>query len=725
MRTRAQYNEVIFSWIVKFISVITILLIIGIFVTLFKEVIPLFYSQNQQLHRSSDVSHHIHETPLFVGLDDFVENMYFILPNAEIVVTNLDGKKIAHYFLDEDITLAHHNYLGQEQHFACTTENECFIFSLHFQPTYPKNSSRIIVPQFQIIKKIVSSYPTVPLEQQAAFDNDGNQILLTHIGEKEFIFQSVVTETNFLGQTNETQILQNITSESPSKITHFLLDNEATKVFFADEDGYLELWEIYEGKLEFIYKERIATSAIRNIAFIAGNNSLLVDSITEPLKTITALKNKDNNPYFLINHTFQKEHDEVKQIVFNERYKSFLVLYENGFSEMFYLTSEKKIMEKHYNDGIQSINFNPRGKELITFYDGGKIEIWNLRIPHPEASLSTLFSKTLYEGYQKPDYIWQSSASDEVYEPKLSLSVLIFGSIKGTMYAMLFAVPLSIFGAIYLNQCLSNKSRKIIKSMIEILAAIPSVVIGFLAALWLAPFLENHFFSFFLFIITFPLLFTALLFGLLRWTLFQKINGKEWLFIMPVFILCGIATYYFSAAVETTIFQGDFNQWLFSVFDIKYEQRNSIIIAFALGFAVIPLMFSLIDDALTSIPKSLSAASLALGANHWQTISRVILPSASSGIIAAFIIGFGRAIGETMIVLMATGNTPILDWSIFNGMRTLSANIAVEIPEAPVGGTLYRVLFLSAFILFFFNFILNSFAEVIRQSLRKKYGHSR
>jgi phosphate transport system permease protein len=110
-----------------------------------------------------------------------------------------------------------------------------------------------------------------------------------------------------------------------------------------------------------------------------------------------------------------------------------------------------------------------------------------------------------------------------------------------------------------------------------------------------------------------------------------------------------------------------------------------------------------------------------MGASRWQTAVRVVLPTASPGVFSAIMVGFGRAVGETMIVLMATGNTPVLDWSIFNGMRTLSANVAVEIPEAPYGGTLYRVLFLAAALLFTMTFIVNTIAEVIRQRLREKY----
>ena len=129
-------------------------------------------------------------------------------------------------------------------------------------------------------------------------------------------------------------------------------------------------------------------------------------------------------------------------------------------------------------------------------------------------------------------------------------------------------------------------------------------------------------------------------------------------------------------------FVGNFRQWLFrGPLAMQYDQRNCIIIAFGLGFTVIPIIFSIAEDSLSNVPYSMTAASMAVGASRWQTLWRVVLPSASPGIFAATMIGFGRAVGETMIVLMATGNTPILGCSPFNGMRTLSANIAVEIPE--------------------------------------------
>jgi len=147
-----------------------------------------------------------------------------------------------------------------------------------------------------------------------------------------------------------------------------------------------------------------------------------------------------------------------------------------------------------------------------------------------------------------------------------------------------------------------------------------------------------------------------------------------------------------------------------------------VVVGLAMGFAVIPIIFAIAEDAFSNVPSNLVAGSLALGADRWQTVTRVVLPTASPGIFSAIMIGFGRAVGETMIVLMATGNTPIMSWNPFNGFRTLSANIAVEIPEAPHGGTLYRTLFLAGLLLFVITFVLNTGAELVRQRLRERYS---
>jgi phosphate transport system permease protein len=152
----------------------------------------------------------------------------------------------------------------------------------------------------------------------------------------------------------------------------------------------------------------------------------------------------------------------------------------------------------------------------------------------------------------------------------------------------------------------------------------------------------------------------------------------------------------------------------------QYVQRNALVVGFIMGFAVIPIIYTIADDALSAVPEHLRSASLGAGATRWQTAIRIIIPTAMSGLFSAIMVGFGRAVGETMIVLMAAGNTPIMEWNIFNGFRTLSANIAVEMMEAVEGSTNYRTLFLTAVILFIITFIINTIAEKVRQHYRKR-----
>jgi len=267
--------------------------------------------------------------------------------------------------------------------------------------------------------------------------------------------------------------------------------------------------------------------------------------------------------------------------------------------------------------------------------------------------------------------------------------------------------------------------RNTIKPIIEVMAALPSVVLGFFAGLWLAPVIEKIIPAVF----TLPIVLTIFtLLTVLIWKYLPRAvrgrfkDGSELFLLIPVIILGIVVTLWLNSPVESLVFGGDYKSWFYNVLGLQYDQRNSLIVGFAMGFAVIPIIFTISEDALSSVPKHLTAGSLALGANRWQTAIKVVLPTGSPGIFSAVMIGLGRAIGETMIVLMATGNTPIMDWSMFNGFRALSANIAVEIPEAPHGGTLYRVLFLAALLLFFFTFIINTAAEIVRQRLRKKYG---
>jgi phosphate transport system permease protein len=200
-------------------------------------------------------------------------------------------------------------------------------------------------------------------------------------------------------------------------------------------------------------------------------------------------------------------------------------------------------------------------------------------------------------------------------------------------------------------------------------------------------------------------------------------DGWEGAILIPAVILVGVLIFnYIGPAIEQQFFNGSLSLYLAQEWDIPYRNRNSIVVGLAMGFAVIPTIFSITEDAIFGVPKHLTQGSLALGATPWQTMARVVILTASPGIFSAVMIGFGRAVGETMIVLMAAGNTPVMDMSMFTGERTLSANIAVELPEAAQFSTHFRVLFLTALVLFVFTFLFNTLAEIVRQRLRTKYS---
>jgi phosphate transport system permease protein len=355
----------------------------------------------------------------------------------------------------------------------------------------------------------------------------------------------------------------------------------------------------------------------------------------------------------------------------------------------------------------------------------GKLHSWKIDNEHPEVSFKSLWQKVWYESYSKPAYIWQSSSASNDFEPKYSLTPLVFGTLKAAFYAMLFALPLALLGAIFTAYFMAPQMRQIVKPTIELMGALPTVILGFLAGLWLAPFIEKHLAGLFLTLISLPIsiLLFAFVWQFLPQNLRHKVpEGWEGLILIPVMIIITWLSFTISAPLEAWLFNGSLRDWLNNSLGIGYDQRNALVVGIAMGFAVIPTIFSIAEDAIFSVPKHLTIGSLALGATPWQTMTRVVLLTASPGIFSAVMIGLGRAIGETMIVLMATGNTPVMDFSVFQGLRTLAANVAVEMPESEVDSSHYRVLFLAALVLFLATFIFNTLAEIVRQRLREKYS---
>lgn len=427
-------------------------------------------------------------------------------------------------------------------------------------------------------------------------------------------------------------------------------------------------------------------------------------------------------------HEYQSHPAAVEFISVSPRNRGFVTADQSGVVKYHYSTEGATQLSFDAIDGVEklaAVSLAPTGDAIATVDARGVMRWWPVHNPHPEASVGSLFGKVWYEGYAGPEYVWQSSGGSDESEPKFSLVPLIFGTLKGTFYSLLFAVPLAILGALYTAEFMGARLRGLVKPVVELMAALPSVVIGFIAGLWLAPAVEPHLGGVLLAPFVLPI---VVLIGVTLWQRSSKnfraywSNGRELALLLPLVAFGFWLSFAFGGQVESQLLGQNTQGWFSSAFGIAYDQRNSLVVGLAMGFAVIPLIFTISEDALSSVPQHLRAASLAVGANRWQTALRVILPAASPGIFSAVMLGFGRAVGETMIVLMATGNTPIMDPSAFSGFRALSANIAVELPEAAQGGTLFRILFFAALLLFVFAFFVNSMSELIRVQLRKRYG---
>lgn len=461
------------------------------------------------------------------------------------------------------------------------------------------------------------------------------------------------------------------------------------------------------------------------VVFLLGGISLLVADDTGSIAQWFLSREQGRTQLQKVRE-FSPGSAAILRLTPEQRRKNFVSIDGGGGLSIYNTTAHRSVFSGKISDGVPNrIALSPRGDGLLLETADGSVGFWEVHNEHPEVSWSVLWDKVWYEGYSEPDYIWQSSASNNEFEPKYSLVPLSFGTLKAAFYAMLLAAPLAICGAIFTGYFMAPMMRRKVKPLIELMEALPTVVLGFLAGLWLAPFVEKNLLGIFAILILLPLsiLGASFAWSRLPQSLRERVpDGWEAALLIPVVLLFSALSLSLAPPIESLFFGGDMRFYITNELGISYDQRNAMVVGFAMGFAVIPTIFSIAEDAIFTVPKHLTYGSLALGATPWQSLQRVVLPTASPGIFSALMIGMGRAVGETMIVLMATGNTPIMDVNIFEGMRTLAANIAVEIPESEVDSTHYRILFLAALVLFMFTFVFNTVAEIVRQRLRTKYS---
>jgi phosphate transport system permease protein len=583
-------------------------------------------------------------------------------------------------------------------------------------------------------KKIVPSiefpYQQQPVLQMPgsvsalAFSDTDNRLLLVASTAEGLVrvVRGTKTENFMTGELNLDLEQSEFQAEYP--VTDLTVSGNHRWLYVADDQGSIHRYQIPE--LEPDQVVRVSQFPITRMTMLLGGTSILAGDSQGVVHQLFPVR-EESNRFSLVNiRQFERLGSPIEDILPEQRRRGFVVLTESDEMVIFHSTSGQTILREPLGDlHPRALALAPRANGLMIEGEKGQLALLEIENEHPETSFSSLWRKVWYENYDEPQYVWQSSSASNDFEPKFSLTPLVFGTIKAAFYAMLFAIPLALMGAAYTAYFMSPALRQWVKPTIEIMAALPTVILGFVAGLWFAPFLEENLAGVFMVLLVLPvgLLLTARLWHYCEFRAGMRIfEGREVVVQIPVIVILVILALWLAQPVQNLFFAGDLRDWLSQEAGISYDQRNAMVVGCAMGFAVIPTIFSIAEDAVFGVPRSLSDGSLALGATPWQSLVRVVLPTASPGIFSALMIGLGRAVGETMIVLMATGNTPIMDWNLFEGMRTLAANIAVEMPESEVASSHYRILFLAALVLFLFTFVVNTGAEVVRQRLRVKYS---
>jgi phosphate transport system permease protein len=595
------------------------------------------------------------------------------------------------------------------------------------------NNVRTVTPrlEYPLSSKLLMIDPKGQPLRLVSAQSNGDQTTITAVtADGRLVLVNFAVQQSFLDE--ETTIEQVATSLdlSPLKITHMVIDVQQEELYLADAEGYISYYRISNKEEAPSLVQRVkavpAGVQITALSSLTGGISLLVGDSSGQIAQWFPVRDENNHYTLEQIRTFDAQQAPITAIASEYARKGFLAVDTLGYVGIYHTTAHRTLQVKRLSKApLSTIGIAPRANAMLASDLQGKVHFLNIDNEHPEVSWQALWEKVWYESRQKPEFIWQSSSASNDFEPKFSLTPLAFGTFKAAFYAMLFAIPVAIMGAIYAAYFMGAKMRGLVKPTIEIMAALPTVILGFLAGLWLAPLVEKNLPGILLLMLLLPL--SILIFAYFWHRLPSRVrhwvpDGWEAALLIPVVIGVSALALVLSEPLEVVLFGGDMPQWITTHLGITYDQRNSLVVGFAMGFAAIPLIFSISEDAIFSVPKHLTVGSLALGATPWQTLVRVVLLAASPGIFSAIMIGFGRAVGETMIVLMATGNTPIMDFNPFQGFRALSANIAVEMPEAEVNSTHYRILFLAALVLFMVTFIFNTLAEIVRQRLRAKYS---
>ena len=732
IRRHRKWKDIAAGWGIKSGGVSVIVAICLIFFYLLYEVVPLFMPagvEEQSTLSALDV-----KAPYHVVMEEQGQVAVVVSDQGSAFINARTGNTIDDIELpiSSAITAFSKDAPGGGEFALGFDDGSVLVHKPRYKIDYSAEQKRVIPSmEYPLGREPVSVLEDGPVKYLAVRNSETLVRIVAADEEGRLFVKDFEKVESFLSDDVELEELDTMELPSPDgTLNKMLLSLDQRWLFLLLNNNKVEMYDLRNPASKMrVHSEQVVPEGnqVTAFEFLLGGFSLLIGDQQGNIAQWFMARGENDKPYMANVRTLQMEEGvAITTIQTEHRRKSFIAGDVQGNIGLFNTTaSTRSVFDGHGSGPVEWVAVSPRGSASIIKFEGEAPNNFFIDNEHPEVSWSSLWNQIWYERYEEPGFTWQSSSASNDFEPKFSLMPLTFGTMKAAFYAMMVAMPLAICGAIYTAYFMAPTLRTKVKPTIELMEAMPTVILGFLAGLWLAPLVEANLPGVVAILILTPVscIAAAVLWSRLPLDIQTRVpDGWVPVLLIPVVIFAGFFSMWISEPVEAALFDGSMRTWLSYDLGIDFDQRNSLVVGIAMGFAVIPTIFSITEDAIFAVPKGLTQGSLALGATPWQTMVRVVLPTASPGIFSALMIGLGRAVGETMIVLMATGNTPIMDMNIFEGLRTLSANIAVEMPEAEGDSSHFRILFLSGLVLFIFTFFVNTTAEVVRQRLREKFG---
>ncbi|MBP8190137.1 MAG: phosphate ABC transporter permease, partial [Aeromonas sp.] len=435
---------------------------------------------------------------------------------------------------------------------------------------YPFGEEPVVIdPQGKALTRMVFE-ATKDKMATAAVTEDGRGVMTVMSGEENFLSGEVEWSS------------QNYAIPSLPRHVDQMLLTPNLRILFVREGNRLSVYDIHnlsDISLRDVMEINAPNADVTQVALLSGASSLLVGNDNGVISQWFEVA-KDGKRQFTQIRDFKGD-GPVALLTPEHFRKGFISAAKDGTINFFHATGEAKLLGETIEGGaLAALAISPRHNLLLT-QQGNDFKVFEVENDHPEVTWSALWQQVWYEGYPEPMYVWQSTSASNDFEAKLSLVPLVFGTLKASFYAMLFAVPLGVAGAIYTAYFMSAGLRKYVKPTVEIMAALPTVILGFLAGLWLAPIIEGALPGVILLLLLLPM---GMLLTALVWNYLPE-RGKSWLpegwhaiLLIPVLLLIGWGAFALSPLIENAFMHGDSRIWLTHEMGIKFDQRNSLVV---------------------------------------------------------------------------------------------------------------------------------------------------